>query len=340
MNTNFTRELMFGMRPVRRTDPKPGQSEWYYLDPRGTDRFEDMKEIDVPSENSPNPYANEIQNYLYNNDSYNYKELYGNTPPPMLNQPILVPIDNTNSYTTESAWGYPNNTQSPYYQQMGKPYSSNPRDYYQIGTLSALEESNNGKKLWNNGDLDKTGGWSYGTYQIATKDGTMNDYLTHLQKNPNYKSYYNTLQQVGGYDAALIGDEQFKNAWADLSNDKNFLQSQQDFIVEKKLNPTMNRVSDISGWNLDSRSPVVRDVLYSTATQHGEGGAPSLLHNRFGRNTDISSYSDEDIINNIYNERSNVARYFRSSDINTRNNMRDRFIRENAKALELLKKYP
>ena len=26
------------------------------------DRFEDMKQIDVPSENSPNPYANEIQN--------------------------------------------------------------------------------------------------------------------------------------------------------------------------------------------------------------------------------------------------------------------------------------
>ena len=26
--TEFTRELMFGKRPVRRTDPKPGQSEW------------------------------------------------------------------------------------------------------------------------------------------------------------------------------------------------------------------------------------------------------------------------------------------------------------------------
>ena len=30
MNTNFTRELMYGKRPIRRTDPKPGQSEWYY----------------------------------------------------------------------------------------------------------------------------------------------------------------------------------------------------------------------------------------------------------------------------------------------------------------------
>jgi len=45
-----------------------------------------MKQIDVPSENSPNPYANEIQNYLYENDEYNYKQLYGNTPPPVQTQ--------------------------------------------------------------------------------------------------------------------------------------------------------------------------------------------------------------------------------------------------------------
>ncbi len=49
--TEFIRELMFGKHPVHRTNPKPGQSEWYYLDPRGTDRFADMKEIDVPNEN-------------------------------------------------------------------------------------------------------------------------------------------------------------------------------------------------------------------------------------------------------------------------------------------------
>ena len=80
--TEFTRELMYGKRPIHRTDPQPGQSEWYYIDPRGTDRFADMKQIDVPSENSPNPYANEIQNYLYENDEYNYKQLYGDNPPP------------------------------------------------------------------------------------------------------------------------------------------------------------------------------------------------------------------------------------------------------------------
>lgn len=106
--TEITRELMYGKRPVRRTDPKPGQSEWYYLDPRSASTFSDMKEIDVPSENSPNPYDNEIQNYLYKNDEYNYKQLYGNTPPP----PVQTQSNNvTNNYLvpkevyTDPNWG-------------------------------------------------------------------------------------------------------------------------------------------------------------------------------------------------------------------------------------------
>lgn len=79
---NYTQELMYGLKPVHREDPQAGQSEWYYLDPRGASTFSDMKQIDVESELSPNPYADEIQNYLYNNDEYNYKQLYGDTPPP------------------------------------------------------------------------------------------------------------------------------------------------------------------------------------------------------------------------------------------------------------------
>jgi len=73
---------MYGKKPIHRANPEPGQSEWYYLDPRDTDRFADMKEINVENENLPNPYASEIQNYLYKNDAYNYKQLYGDMPPP------------------------------------------------------------------------------------------------------------------------------------------------------------------------------------------------------------------------------------------------------------------
>ena len=117
MSINHTREVLYGKKPLHRTDRKPGQSEWYYLDPRGAETFSDMKQIDVESENTPNPFANELQNYLYNNDEYTYKALYGDEAPQSLNS--------NNSYTTESAWGYPNNSSSPFYKQMGEQYSKN-----------------------------------------------------------------------------------------------------------------------------------------------------------------------------------------------------------------------
>lgn len=125
--TEFSRELIFGKRPIRRTDRKPGESEWYYLDPRGASTFSDMKKIDVPTENTPNPYANEIQNYLYKNDEYNYRELYGDTPPPVpqpSTQPATQPTAQENkgfgfqsnnrqttfANTTNDAFGQQNNT--------------------------------------------------------------------------------------------------------------------------------------------------------------------------------------------------------------------------------------
>ena len=50
--------------------------------------------------------------------------------------------------------------------------------------------------------------------------------------------------------------------------------------------------------------------------------------------------ADEDIINKIYQERSNVGKYFRKSSIEIQNNLKNvRFPNENAKALKLLKCY-
>ncbi len=89
--TGFIRKLIYGKCPIHRTNPEPGQSEWYYLDSRNTDTFDDMKEIDVESRDSPNPYANEIQNYLFHNNKYVYKQLYGDTPPFQENQNNIEP---------------------------------------------------------------------------------------------------------------------------------------------------------------------------------------------------------------------------------------------------------
>ena len=227
--TDITKELLFGMRPVRRTNPQPGESEWYYLDPRGADTFDSMKHIDVASETSPNPYAGEIQNYLYKNDLYNYKQLYGNTPPPALNQPTLTPIDNTNSYTTESTWGYPNNTQSPYYQQMGEPYNMNQNSL--SGTASPLQpyifsedmrnrlgqiESGNKYDAHN---LDGGGFGALGKYQIR-RDGFVD--MGYLDNNYNWTgkngiySLNDFLTSPEKQEQAL--DEYLKSNYGQLKN--------------------------------------------------------------------------------------------------------------------------
>lgn len=235
-----------------------------------------------------------------------------------------------------SAFGQPtqltqNNTQI----NDGKHLS---RQNYQLGTLSRRQESNNGQQLRNNGKLDTTGGWSYGTYQIETKSGTMNDYLNYLKQNLSYQPFYNSLQQAGGYNAALNGSNSFENVWQELSKNPDFLESQHNFIMDKKLKPALNAVSDIQGLDFDKRSPVVKDVLFSTADQHGESGASIVFHRALG--DDVNNLSDEDIINKIYDERSNVKRYFRSSSPNIQDNLRTiRFPQERAKALELLKLY-
>ena len=81
-----TRNYIYGLSPLKRENPTSGQSEWYYFDPRNAYTFSDFKQIDVPSQDTPNPYAKEIQNYIFKTDSDNYKLLYGNAQPPQENQ--------------------------------------------------------------------------------------------------------------------------------------------------------------------------------------------------------------------------------------------------------------
>ncbi len=55
------------------------------------------------------------------------------------------------------------------------------------------------------------------------------------------------------------------------------------------------KISDIKGLNLESRHPIIKDVLYSLAVQHGETGGANLIYNALP--LDVNYFSDEDIIN-------------------------------------------
>lgn len=78
-------------------------------------------------------------------------------------------------------------------------------------------------------------------------------------------------------------------------------------------------------------------MLYSLATQHGEGDALKLIKNAIGDNAE--GLSDEDLINRIYDERSNVDKYFASTPKPQRENIKkNRLSQERRKALRDLGK--
>lgn len=98
--------------------------------------------------------------------------------------------------------------------------------------------------------------------------------------------------------------DDFVNAWNELSSNKDFNNSQYQFILDKKLNPLLRGVKKIKGFDVENRHPVIKQVLYSLATQHGQGGALELIENAIGNNAEY--LDDEDLINRIYDERSDV----------------------------------
>ena len=90
------RKMLEGKIPIRRTDPRPGESEWYYLDTRNQPNYtllsDDIKKIDVPSPDTPNPIYTRQAYYPETtagivSDSYDYAStlnpMTGNVTQPM-----------------------------------------------------------------------------------------------------------------------------------------------------------------------------------------------------------------------------------------------------------------
>ena len=115
---------------------------------------------------------------------------------------------------------------------------------YKLGSLSSSFESNGDPAAIG---YDATGGYSYGTYQIETKNGTMKDFITFLNNSPNNLAYSLRLQNADGLKGAADKTPAFEEAWKELAQDSGFVQAQRDFIIEKKTS---------SGWLLFARNRI------------------------------------------------------------------------------------
>ena len=67
---------MDGRLPLERQHPKKGESQWYYVDPRGRSEnftlLSEAKTIDVPTKDTPNPYLQDIMREEADKNPENY----------------------------------------------------------------------------------------------------------------------------------------------------------------------------------------------------------------------------------------------------------------------------
>lgn len=206
-----------------------------------------------------------------------------------------------------------------------------------LGSLSAKYES--GSRAFGAIGYDKTGGWSYGKYQFASRTGTMDAFLARLKTSD--PASYARLQAAGGATAARAGSEAFKAEWRALANQPSF-QSAQHMFTKASYYDVMAARMDKLGVNLDHRSAALRDVIWSMAVQHGPNAKRdgSDVLSQVARRIDLAHASDADIIRAIYAERGRanggVFVHFSGSTTSVQASVSQRFHSEQAAALRRL----
>lgn len=189
------------------------------------------------------------------------------------------------------------------------------------------------KKYESGGDpgaigYDSTGGKSYGIYQLAhgSASGFVKDFL---------KSVSPTLSKV--FSAVAYGTKAFDNAWKNVatSNPDLFAQAQHAYIQKTHYDPQIKKLSS-AGIQLDNYSNVLKDVIWSTAVQHGAN--TNIVMNSYNKlKKELGGIPDEkSLINEIYNQRWAGGANFKSSTDAVAKAVYNRFINEKNDALNKL----
>ncbi|WP_150112163.1 hypothetical protein [Desulfonatronovibrio hydrogenovorans] len=180
---------------------------------------------------------------------------------------------------------------------------------------------------------DRMGGTCYGIYQLSSRMGTLDEFLTFLDtKAPDLSQ---RLRQSGpGNTGSRTGampeewkkiDEQHPRLFADL---------QHQFIYDSFYLPAARGVKARTGLDIKSASSALREVLWSTAVQHGVHGAMNIFQRAAGKvDLQQADNPDRDMIQAVYQERK--TRFSGSSD-SIRTAVHNRFSQEMKLALAML----
>ncbi|MDR2573804.1 MAG: hypothetical protein LBC94_05585 [Desulfovibrio sp.] len=201
----------------------------------------------------------------------------------------------------------------------------------EIGRLSARFES--GSEGIAAIGYDGTGGTSYGKYQIASRVGGMKDFLKFLDERA--PDIADRLRRGGPADTGGRKGR-MPDIWRNIAREEpeRFERLQEGFIHESHYKPALAAIVERTRLEEGNLSPVMREVIWSTAVQHGPAGAARL----FDRADDMSgkgvgSAYERQLISNVYALR---VGQFGSSTKEIQDSVARRFVREKMLALNML----
>ncbi|MGA2401104.1 MAG: hypothetical protein ABSG91_05275 [Syntrophobacteraceae bacterium] len=201
----------------------------------------------------------------------------------------------------------------------------------EIGALSAHFES--GEKGPGGVGYDYNGGTSYGTYQIASRPGTMKLFIDYLsERAPDLAG---KLKAAG---PANTGSRHGKmpEVWKKITaaDPGRFSKLQFDFIEKSHYLPALQEISERTGLDISKAPRALQEVLWSTAVQHGPHGAVKIFTKAIGRaQTKNGGVKMAQLIGSVYDMR---AGQFGSSEPVTKAAVRSRFREEGQIALAML----
>ena len=203
-----------------------------------------------------------------------------------------------------------------------------------LGELSAkYETGGRGPGVVSTGSGDP-GGVSYGSYQMATKMGT----VTRFVCQPGFP-------WATDFQGLTAGTAPFTACWKRIAASETtaFQSAQHAFIKKSHYDLLAAKILAEDGIDVNKRSRALQDVIWSTAVQHG--GATPIIHkaiaNVKAKPTDPDF--DKQLISAIYAERGrkkpdgNLA-YFSKSSPSVQAGVSKRFKNEEQDALAMLAK--
>jgi len=203
-----------------------------------------------------------------------------------------------------------------------------------LGELSAkYETGGRGPGVVSTGSGDP-GGVSYGSYQMATKMGTVARFVGQLG-----------FAWAKDFQGLTPGTAPFTACWKRIALNETaaFQSAQHAFIKRSHYDLLAAKILADDGLDVNKRSRALQDVVWSTAVQHG--GATPIVHKAFAnvkaKPTDPDF--DKQLISAIYAERGrkkadgNLA-YFSRSSPSVQSGVSKRFRNEEQDALAMLSK--